>query len=49
MEDNKKLENLTEAAEVEEVETLAVEEDTEVPLDKNIKLMSPTRMVLRRF
>ena len=24
-------------------------EDTEVPLDKNIKLMSPTRMILRRF
>lgn len=24
-------------------------EDTEVPLDKNIKLMSPTRMVIRRF
>ena len=24
-------------------------EDTEVPLDKNIKLMSPTRMVVRRF
>ena len=38
MEDNKKLENLTEAAEGEEVETLAVAEDTEVPLDKNINL-----------
>ena len=24
-------------------------EDTEVPLDKNVKLMSPTRMVVRRF
>ena len=24
-------------------------EDTDVPLDKNVKLMSPTRMVLRRF
>ncbi len=24
-------------------------EDTETPLDKNVKLMSPTRMVLRRF
>ena len=23
--------------------------DTEVPLDKNVKLMSPTRMVVRRF
>ena len=24
-------------------------EDEETPLDKNVKLMSPTRMVLRRF
>ena len=32
----------------EEVETPAVE-DTEVPLDRNVKLMSPTRMVVRRF
>ena len=24
-------------------------EDTEVPLDKNVRLMSPTRMVVRRF
>ena len=23
--------------------------DTDVPLDKNVRLMSPTRMVLRRF
>ena len=23
--------------------------DTEVPLDKNVRLMSPTRMVVRRF
>jgi len=27
----------------------AVEADTETPLDKNVRLMSPTRMVLRRF
>ena len=25
------------------------ETDTEAPLDKNVKLMSPARMVLRRF
>ena len=24
-------------------------QDTEVPLDKNVRLMSPTRMVVRRF
>ena len=31
-------------------ETVAQEAvDTELPLDKNIKLMSPTRMVVRRF
>ena len=24
-------------------------EDTETPLDKNVRLMSPTRMLLRRF
>ena len=24
-------------------------EDTEVPLDKNVRLMSPTMMVVRRF
>ena len=36
---------------LEEVSTLAVNdvEDTETPLDKNVKLMSPTRMLLRRF
>lgn len=37
----------------EKVETISPEienvEDTETPLDKNVKLMSPTRMVLRRF
>ncbi len=33
------------------VDALAVEktEDTEAPLDKNLRLMSPTRMVVRRF
>ena len=24
-------------------------EDTEIPLDQNVRLMSPTRMVVRRF
>ena len=49
-------ENRNEQATVESMEaTEAVEEvdveveDSEVPLDKNVKLMSPTRMVLRRF
>ena len=38
MEENKELQ-------VNEAEAV----DTETPLDKNVKLMSPTRMVLRRF
>ena len=40
------LENVS--LEEEEVVTAAVE-DSETPLDKNIRLMSPTRMLLRRF
>ena len=36
-----------EVAEVENAELVV--EDTETPLDKNVRLMSPTRMVLRRF
>ncbi len=32
---------------VEQIEALT--EDTETPLDKNVRLLSPTRMVLRRF
>ena len=36
------------AVEETEVETLSTE-DTETPLDKNVRLMSPTRMLLRRF
>lgn len=56
MEENKELENVVEtetevSEEVEsvvETETLDVE-DSEIPLDKNVKLMSPTRMVIRRF
>ncbi len=52
MEENKELEVVSE--ELEEV-TSVVEpatadvEDSEIPLDKNVKLMSPTRMLLRRF
>lgn len=50
-----KKENLEEAETVESVETVeetaasANVEDTETPLDKNVRLMSPTRMLLRRF
>ena len=43
MEENKDLQ--TPPKEAEQLEELAAE----TPLDKNIKLMSPTRMVLRRF
>ena len=43
MEENKDLQ--TPPEEAEQLEELAAE----TPLDKNIKLMSPTRMVLRRF
>ena len=43
-------EELTEEVISEVTETEVPEvADTEVPLDKNIKLMSPTRMVVRRF
>ena len=35
---------------VEEMEISAVEtQDVETPLDKNVRLMSPTRMIVRRF
>lgn len=43
MEENKDLQ--TPPEEIEELEELAAE----TPLDKNVKLLSPTRMVLRRF
>lgn len=36
---------MEEQTKIEEVKT----EDTEAPLDKNVRLMSPTRMVVRRF
>lgn len=46
--EEKKNQSLTDAAEI--VETAADSaEDTEEPLDKNVRLMSPARMVLRRF
>ena len=51
MEEMKDLEITTSEEEVVEevaVENLSVE-DTETPLDKNVRLMSPTRMLLRRF
>ena len=47
MEENKNLENVS--LEEEEVQVAATVEDTETPLDKNVRLMSPTRMLLRRF
>lgn len=46
MEENKNLQNTS----LEEGEVAALSsEDTETPLDKNVRLMSPTRMLLRRF
>ena len=39
----------TEAAAEAELDTAVSSADTETPLDKNIRLMSPTQMVLRRF
>lgn len=54
MEENNNLQN-TSSEEVE-IQTFATESfdglntvDTDTPLDKNVKLLSPTRMVLRRF
>ncbi len=51
MEENRNEQATVESMEAtENVEEVDVEvEDSEVPLDKNVKLMSPTRMVLRRF
>ena len=34
---------------VESVTTSQATQDTDTPLDKNVRLMSPTQMVLRRF
>ena len=51
MEVNEELTELKEESAVTELtDTQAVPvEDTETPLDKNVRLLSPTRMVLRRF
>ncbi len=51
MEENKNLqvETLSEAPVEEENAATAPVEDTETPLDKNVRLLSPGRMVLRRF
>ena len=45
-EKNKNSESVKDYAEENTAKSIA---DTEVPLDKNIRLMSPTRMVVRRF
>ena len=52
MEENKQFENVaeeTENVEVAEGEVSSTVADTETPLDKNVRLMSPGRMLLRRF
>ncbi|MBQ8292146.1 MAG: ABC transporter permease [Clostridia bacterium] len=53
MEENKELQTASsqEAEVLEATETVpaASVEDTETPLDKNVRLMSPTRMLFRRF
>ena len=48
MEENKTLENVS-LEEEEVVQAAPAVEDAETPLDKNVRLMSPTRMLLRRF
>ncbi len=53
MEDNKNFQ-IVEEVEAEKTDAVSVVEsdnaaDTETPLDKNVRLMSPTRMLLRRF
>ena len=48
MEENKNLENVS-LEEEEVVHAVHATEDLETPLDKNVRLMSPTRMLLRRF
>ena len=52
MEENTKKQDVLETVEAEEVAEVATDaktEDTDAPLDKTLKLMSPTRMVVRRF
>lgn len=48
-EQNNKTEYNAAEAEVLEVENNSVETEEDVPLDKNVRLMSPARMVMRRF
>ena len=44
------MEELEKATEIQEsTSTVSSSQDTETPLDKNVRLMSPTQMVLRRF
>ena len=45
--EERNIDNAEEA--VESVTTSQATQDTDTPLDKNIRLMSPTQMVLRRF
>ena len=49
MEENKTLPEVEAMASEEVSEVSAKSADTEAPLDKNLRLMSPTRMVVRRF
>jgi len=49
MEEKELINGNTETQEAAAVAAAAPAEDTETPLDKNVRLMSPTRMVLRRF
>ena len=50
MEEKQELETTVTEEEVSVgAETAVSAEDTETPLDKNVRLLSPTRMVLRRF
>lgn len=53
MEENKELQTASsqeaEILEATEAVATASVEDTETPLDKNVRLMSPTRMLFRRF
>ena len=52
MEEKKEFENVveeTQNVEVTEGGVASAVADTETPLDKNVRLMSPGRMLLRRF
>ena len=42
-------EQTVESGAMKQTSTMLSTEDTETPLDKNVRLLSPTRMVLRRF